>query len=412
MEKEEIWKRIILEGQETNYEVSTNGNVRRINPPKLLSLNKTNRYATCDLTFNSKRKSYLAHRLVAMTFIENPNKLLYVNHINHDKYDNRVENLEWTNHSDNVKHSYQNKDRTLLGHIILQYDSSTNEFIKEFASKSDAAKELKLSSHTITRLVETGDKKYGYYLVYKINPEYKIEKDFDLTDFVKVKNYENYYIHRDGRIYSTNTKSLLKPRENTYLYVCLRNGDIKKNIGVHRLVAQHFISNPKYKPYVNHKDGDKYNNHVNNLEWTTESENNKHAIDTCLNPSAISINQYTFEGEFVKTHKSITDACKFLNIPTHCVSLIARCCDKKVKYAYNFIWRFENDKTPIQSITKEENKDRKVGQYTLDDVLIKVYDTLADAAVGVGKNKRNTKFISECYFGRSESVYGYKWKPV
>lgn len=153
-------------------------------------------------------------------------------------------------------------------------------------------------------------------------------------------------------------------------------------------------------------------NHVSNLEWTTPSENNKHAIDTLLNPSAITINQYTLDGDFVQTHKSITDACKSLDIPIHCVSLITRCCDKKVKYAYNFIWRYENDKTPIKTISKEEHAARKVGQCTLDDVLIKVYDTLADAAVGVGKNKRNTKFISACYFGRADSVYGYKWKPV
>ena len=52
---------------------------------------------------------------------------------------------------------------------------------------------------------------------------------------------------------------------------------------VHRIVATHFIPNPDNKPTVNHKDGDKLNNHVSNLEWMTHSENNRHAWDIGLN---------------------------------------------------------------------------------------------------------------------------------
>lgn len=408
MDKEqEVWKQLIMDGEEYNYEVSNLGNVRVKSTQKLMSLNKSIKYLRCKLTHKSKRKSFFVHRLIAMTFIANPNKLPFVNHINHNSRDNCIVNLEWITSSDNALHSHGNENRVITGQAILQYELGTNKLIKEYESKSDAARALNISAHTVTRLAETRDEKYGYYLTYKEQPVSKKQVDYDLTDFVAIQNHENYYIHRDSRIYSKNTNMLLKPRENTYLYVRLD----KINKAIHRLVAQHFIPNTYNKPYVNHKDGNKFNNHIDNLEWATFSENNKHAVDTGLNPCTISIKQYTLDGQFVSNHKSISDACKALDIPLHCVTMITRSCDKVVKYAYNFIWRYEND-NDITPVSKEEHKDRKVGQYTMDGKLVNTFDTLADAAIAMGKNKRNTKFISACYYGKAESVYGYKWKPI
>jgi len=71
--------------------------------------------------------------------------------------------------------------------------------------------------------------------------------------------------------------------DRRYLQVSLwSNGKDHKRY-IHRLVAKAFIPNPENKPQVNHKDGDKCNNAVNNLEWNTRSENVKHAISTGLN---------------------------------------------------------------------------------------------------------------------------------
>lgn len=87
-----------------------------------------------------------------------------------------------------------------------------------------------------------------------------------------------YLISNHGRIKSNSgeIKKIRKDR-NGYQSVALYNRGSVKYVGVHRLVAKSFISNPEGKAYVNHKDFDKTNNKVENLEWTTPIENNLHA---------------------------------------------------------------------------------------------------------------------------------------
>ncbi len=77
----------------------------------------------------------------------------------------------------------------------------------------------------------------------------------------------------------TNRETILKPFKNKfgYLTIQLSKNDKKTHYGVHRIIALTFIENHENKPFVNHKDGNKANNHVDNLEWCTKSENEKHA---------------------------------------------------------------------------------------------------------------------------------------
>lgn len=73
-------------------------------------------------------------------------------------------------------------------------------------------------------------------------------------------------------------------KNKTYYRVALCRNGKKENVSVHRLVARTFIPNPENKPCVNHIDGNKHNNHVENLEWVTYSENTIHAYQTGLIP--------------------------------------------------------------------------------------------------------------------------------
>jgi len=97
----------------------------------------------------------------------------------------------------------------------------------------------------------------------------------------KIDNYENYLIDENGKIYNVKTKKYLKGSigENGYLYYRLSKNGKKKMYYAHRLVAEAFIPNSNNLPVVNHKDGNKLNNNVNNLEWVSYSENTKHWKD-------------------------------------------------------------------------------------------------------------------------------------
>ena len=96
-----------------------------------------------------------------------------------------------------------------------------------------------------------------------------------IEELKDIKDYEGLYaITRDGRVWSYKSKKFLKHGlVKGYHRVCLCKEGKCKNFRVHRLVAQTFIPNPEGLPEVNHKDEDKSNNNVNNLEWCSYEYN-------------------------------------------------------------------------------------------------------------------------------------------
>lgn len=94
-------------------------------------------------------------------------------------------------------------------------------------------------------------------------------------EFKQLKNYSRYFIGDDGNIYVK-----LKPSNRKgYRGLTLKKDDGgRKSVSQHRLVAEAFIQNPEDKPQVNHKNGDKADNRIENLEWVTASENIKHSF--------------------------------------------------------------------------------------------------------------------------------------
>lgn len=97
----------------------------------------------------------------------------------------------------------------------------------------------------------------------------------------QINDYENYFIDEQGQVLNQTTNHYLKGSigENGYRYYRLSKNGVKKMFYAHRLVAEYFLENPKNLPVVNHKDGNKLNNNVENLEWTSYSENTQHWRD-------------------------------------------------------------------------------------------------------------------------------------
>ena len=137
---EEIWKDV--PGYEGLYQVSDNGNVRRLNwnrtgTTRNITLKPhKNGYRQVLLAKNGKRKMFTVHRLVAMVFIPNPDGLPHVNHIDENKANNIAANLEWCSPSYNVKYSIhrhpERRHGTVQpawrygGRMITQFDSNGN----------------------------------------------------------------------------------------------------------------------------------------------------------------------------------------------------------------------------------------------------------------------------------------------
>lgn len=160
----EVWKDIKC--YEGLYQVSNKGNIRRIKfvnrmvtKEKItyLKLNKnTGGYLSVVLYKNGTHKRYLVHRLVAQAFIENIENKIEVNHIDGNKLNNHVSNLEWVTRSENMKHSYSMglekppmKGRfgklNSISKPILQYDLNNN-FIRRFESVGEGARFLRNKS--------------------------------------------------------------------------------------------------------------------------------------------------------------------------------------------------------------------------------------------------------------------------
>ena len=172
---------------------------------------------------------------------------------------------------------------------------------------------------------------------------------------VNIKGWEMYQVDTEGNVYGKNGK-ILKYSINYrgYCIVNFYHNHIRKGFGIHTLVAMTFIENQdREKTQVNHKDGVKSNNCVNNLEWTTPKENVEHAIKVlgfdktgANNPKAKAIQGFDKKtGELKYDFPSLADAARFFTKPGHNYRYIQNCIcrvlTKDRKSYKGCIWKYK-----------------------------------------------------------------------
>jgi hypothetical protein len=176
------------------------------------------------------------------------------------------------------------------------------------------------------------------------------------------RDLSNYLINPKGEIYSFYVHNKLKPQidiSGYYTYVLTTDKGNKIKVMAHIAVAKQYIPNddPEHKTIVNHKDENKQNPSIENLEWVTPKENANHG--TRNERSALHrrkpVNEYDINGRFIRTWRSIKDVAEFfvgkfdVDTTEHCIyNAISGNCNGKSASAFGRIWKtFDGDTSDI-----------------------------------------------------------------
>ena len=352
---EEVWKQIT---DFPNYHVSSFGNIKNIitNTQLKLSINASG-YNRCILCKNTKNKTFMVHRLVALIFLNNPEEKPTVDHIDRNRQNNYINNLKWATYKEqniNKNIPKRNYGNTFT---ICRIDKNTNQNLEiynslrcasEWVIKNNLSK-IKNNNYKsiMSKICSVANNNihcntsFGYKWSYKTenNNTNEISKNDEIWKEIPInitKCSKIYLISSNGRI-KTHKNHIKKEfcKNNGYFVVSINY----KLYYVHRLIALTFLENPENKEYVNHINGDKLNNQITNLEWVTCLENNLHKINIGLSNLTKNVIQYDQNMNKLNEFNSIVECSKFLNIGSSCIS--DNCKEKTKLTRCGFIFRYK-----------------------------------------------------------------------
>ena len=219
----------------------------------------------------------------------------------------------------------------------------------------------------------------------------------------------DYSVSTEGEVRKDTTNYILsQSSQQDYKFVTLFINEQQKRMRVHRMVAMTFIENPDNKPYVNHINGIRYDNNVENLEWVTQSENIQHAVKTGLmqNGRKKAVIQYNLNGDRMATFESASEAARQTGGSQ---SKITMCCKRQRETANDYQWRYYDDIQDVQKVEKKFITGKKVAQCNEKGEILKIYPSYREAARAVNGT---SSAISRVCSGTNIRHKGYKWKLV
>jgi len=335
------WKHIVINSEETEYKVSEEGKVMNKQGTKLMSQHANQcGYLIVRLYVKGKYMCISAHILVAKAFIPNPENLEQVNHKDSNRTNNNVNNLEWMSRSENILHSYKNPKRGRCGTPITKYDLEGN-FICDYRSVADACKELK--TETSSRALSNGiitcalgkTESYKNYAW-----KYSKEQSEELPDNgLPIPGYDGYIAFPCGKIRSKRFNRFIKTSKDGYESVILCVQGKRMTRSVHKLIALTFIPNPDQKTVVNHKNGEKLDNRVENLEWVTLAENSIHSVESGFSKTR-NVIQYSLDDKYIASYPSLREAQRCMGKSPDSTAIFYA-CQGRSKTAYGYKWKYK-----------------------------------------------------------------------
>lgn len=250
-----MFKKIILDGETTRWSINEEGQVRNDETGKFLKGTILHTYRYINFRWNGKQKNKSVHRLVAEAFLPNPNNLPCVHHIDGDRLNNRLDNLKWVSEQENVKQTKPPKKQEK--HFQGEIEGEEWRYFRDTL--------YQISNKGRIKNTKTGRITYGA----KIDSGYR--------------RFEIYF----------------------------QNGKHKRFL-VHQLVYECFIS-PEFEE-INHINGDKTDNRVENLENVSHREN---ALKAAYETNAWKfrrVAQYDKEGNLIRTYANASEAGRAIGI--------------------------------------------------------------------------------------------------
>ena len=250
-----MFKKIILDGEVTRWSVNEEGQVRNDETGKFLKGTILHTYRYINFRWNHRQKNKSVHRLVAEAFLPNPDNLPYVHHIDGDRLNNRLENLRWVSEAENSQES-----KTLRTQEKQSQEDIDGEEWRYFRDTI-----YQVSNKGRVKNTKTGRKTYG-------------------------------------------SKADCGYRRFT---ICFGDGK-KKHFLVHQLVYECFVS-PDFDK-INHINGNKMDNRVENLESVTHQENMIKAVYETNAWNYRRVAQYDKEGNFIRDYANASEAARAMGI--------------------------------------------------------------------------------------------------